>query len=250
MEKELYGWTKSAEQGKLMLEEEKKFFQLQYRKTLNMKFELETLGETMKEVKEVHSNLKQQLKVKLAKEHNNGYLFITINPKWTTKNALAPPNIDGVKNFEKHLIKFINRNFIDEAWAVLEQRGDTELTCGAGCHAHIELQRNLNYRPSDIIKGVKNTFKKYCNVNNPNLLTCQTHGEDYHKDKMEYIEGVKTGEGKDIKQEVDKTFRKKYNLSTIYKICQQEKTSQRDSQVLKVNADQKSNTQVAKPKIS
>jgi len=247
MEKELYGWGKPAEQGQLMLEEEKKFFQLQYRKTLNMKFELETLGETMKKVKEVHTNLRQQLKVKLAKEHNNGYLFITVNPKWS---ANKQPNMDEIKSFEKQLIKFINRNFIDEAWAVLEQRGETDAQAGIGCHAHIELKRNLNYRPSDIIKGVKNTFKKFCDVNNPNLLTCQTHGEDYHKDKMEYIEGVKTGEGKDIKQEVDKTFRKKYNLSTIYKICQQEKTSQRDSQVLKVNADQKSNTQVAKPKIS
>lgn len=212
MEKELYGWTDGATQGKLMLEEEKKFFQTQYRKVLNMKFELETLGESMKAIKHKQENLRIQLKEKLAHEHNNGYLFITVNPKWTNQNA----DKEGVKNFEKHLIKFINRNFIDEAWAVLEQRGDTELTCGEGCHAHIELKRNLNYRPSDIIKGVKNTFKKFCDVNNPNLLTCQTHGEEYHLDKMEYIKGVKTGDGKQIKQEIDKTFRKKYNLQIVY----------------------------------
>ncbi len=210
--KEDFGWTNHAECGKLMLEEEKRFFQTEYRKELKMRYELEQLGEQMKKLKDRQGGLRDQLKVKLSKEHNNGYIFITINPKWKKD---TPTSVE-VSNFEKKIIKFINRNFCVEASAVLEQRGTTEKEAGRGTHAHIELKRNLNYRPSDIIKGVKNTFKNICNVNKPELLTCQIHGEDYHKDKMEYIQGIKTGEGKQEKQEIDRSFREKYNLQTIY----------------------------------
>ncbi len=214
MEKELFAWTVGSDMGKLMLLEEQQFYRTQYRKTLNMRFELEQLGPQMAQLKSKQEDLKQQLKVKLSQEHNNGYLFITINPKCELNEKHTRIHI---MHFEKKIIKFINRNFCDDAWAVIEQRGDSDSSCGKGYHVHMEIKRNLNYRPSDIIKGVKNTFKEYCNVKNPNLLTCQTHGEDYHKDKLEYIQGVKTGEGKDKKQEIDKTFRKKYNLQVIYR---------------------------------
>ena len=189
---------------------EMQFYKQKYLKQLNMKYELELLGEEMIKMKHDNIKLQQQLKEQTAKEHNNGYLFITINPKITTITE------ENIKIFEKSIIKFINRNFIEQAWAVIEQRGTTEEIAGQGYHAHIELRRNLNYRPSDIIKGAKNTFKKYCDVKNPSLLNCQIHGEDFHKDKLEYIEGVKTGEGKDKKQEIDITFRKKYNLQVVY----------------------------------
>ena len=192
------------------LQAETQFYKNKYLKQLNMKYELELLGEEMKKMKHDNIKLTQQLKEQTAKEHNNGYLFITINPKIKTITH------DNIKIFEKSIVKFINRNFIEEAWAVIEQRGTTEQEAGQGYHAHIELRRNLNYRPSDIIKGAKNTFKKYCDINNPSLLNCQIHGEDFHKDKLEYIEGVKTGEGKDKKQEIDITFRKKYNLQVVY----------------------------------
>ena len=92
----------------------------------------------------------------------------------------------------------------------------TENEAGQGYHAHIELKRNLNYRPSDIIKGVKNTFKKFCDCNNPHLCNTQIHGADFHKDKREYIEGVKTGLGKSEKQIIDKSFREKNNLQIVY----------------------------------
>lgn len=209
-----FSWITAKDLEELKIQEEKKFFQLQYKKNLNMKFELGTLGSHMTQLKEEQEALRDKLKVKTARDHNNGYLFITVNPKLlrTTGNLLK----ENVKNFEKAILKFINRNFIEEAWAVIEQRGTTEEDAGQGYHAHIELRRNLNYRPSDIIKGAKNSFKKYCDVNSTNLLNCQIHGEDFHKDKMEYIDGVKTGEGKDLKQIIDKTFRKINNLQIVY----------------------------------
>lgn len=211
MEKELYGWTNATAQGKLMLEEEKQFFKTQYRKLLNMKYELETLGEPMKELKKDQEELKNQLKEKLANEHNNGYLFITINPNDKTK----------IDHFLKKVIKFIHRNFCDEASAVIEQRGVNETELGKGFHAHIALKRNLNYRPSDIIKGAKNTFKDCCDTKNSALLNIQIIGKDFHKDKLEYINGIKTGEGKSDKQIMDRLYRKNNNIDIVYNALKQ-----------------------------
>lgn len=208
-----FSWITKDEIEELKIQEEKKFFQLQYKKNLNMKYELGTLGSHMAELKEEQESLREKIKVKTARDHNNGYLFITVNPKVSEKDVMFKEKLH---KFEKSLIKFINRNFIEEAWAVIEQRGVAIGEAGHGYHAHIELRRNLNYRPSDIIKGAKNTFKTYCDVKNSSLLNCQIHGEDFHKDKMEYIEGVKTGEGKDLKQIIDKTFRKNNNLQVVY----------------------------------
>lgn len=209
MEKELYGWTDNK--GKLMLEEEKQFFRTQYRKILAMKYELETLGEPMKEIKDKQEELKNQLKEKLANEHNNGYLFITINPNDKTQ----------IEYFLKKVIKFIHRNFSDEASAVIEQRGVNETELGKGFHAHIALKRNLNYRPSDIIKGAKNTFKDCCDTKNSALLNIQIIGKDFHKDKLEYINGIKTGEGKSDKQIMDRLYRKNNNIDIVYNALKQ-----------------------------
>ncbi len=208
-------WNKTAskEFAYARTQTEMQFYKNKYLKQLNMKYELETLGETMKEMKHTNEKLHQQLKEQTAVKHNNGYLFITINPASSPKSDMFSENL---QKFVKSVIKFINRNFILEAWAVIEQRGTTEAEAGHGYHAHIELRRNLNYRPSDIIKGAKNTFKSYCDIHKPQLLKCQIHGEDFHKDKMEYIAGVKTGEGKDEKQKIDIIFRKKNNLEIIY----------------------------------
>lgn len=65
-------------------------------------------------------------------------------------------------------------------------------------------------------RGAKNTFKHCCDVKKPELLNVRIHGEDFHKDKMEYINGIKTGQGKDKKQEMDKIFRKKNNIEIVY----------------------------------
>ena len=208
-----FSWITKDDLEELRIQEEKKFFQQQYKKNLTMKFELGTLGSHMLQLKEEQEDLRDKLKAKTARDHNNGYLFITVNPKVSTADVMFKEKLH---KFEKSIIKFINRNFVEEAWAVIEQRGVASGEAGQGYHAHIELRRNLNYRPSDIIKGAKNTFKTYCDVKNPNLLNCQIHGEDFHKDKLEYIEGVKTGEGKDLKQIVDKTFREKNNLQVVY----------------------------------
>lgn len=191
---------------------ELQFYKNKYLKILNMKYQLKDLGTQMSLMKDKEEELKKQIKEQTAREHNNSHLFITINPKPSTK----------LDNFIKKVVKFINRNFCDYASAVIEQRGVSEDELGKGFHAHIAMKRNVNYRPSDIIKGAKNTFKDCCDVKKPELLNVKIHGEDFHKDKMEYINGVKTGLGKDKKQEMDIIFRKKNNIEIVYKKCPKE----------------------------
>ncbi len=220
----MYPWDlKTAEDVKLISnvreQTELQFYKNKYLKLLNMKYELKDLGEHMAKIKDKEEELKMQIKEKTAREHNNSHLFITVNPKkgWNGPySGFGPGEID---EFVKKVQKFINRTFCVEAYAVIEQRGTTEAELGTGYHAHIAMKRNVNYRPSDIIKGAKNTFKKCCDVKRPELLNVRIHGEDFHKDKMEYINGVKTGEGKDKKQEMDVIFRKKNNLEIVYKKC-------------------------------
>ncbi len=197
---------------------ELQFYKNKYLKLLNMKYELKDLGVQMAKVKDREDELKRQIKEKNAREHNNSHLFITINPKAIKSFGKEPPDITiHLEHFVKKVVKFINRNFCDEAYAVIEQRGSKETEIGKGYHAHIALKRNVDYRPSDIVKGAKNTFKDCCDTKKPELLNIRIHGEDFHKDKMEYIQGIKTGEGKDKKQEMDILFRKKYNLEIVYK---------------------------------
>ncbi len=191
---------------------ELQFYKNKYLKILNMKYQLKDLGDHMAMVKDKEEELKYKLKEQTAREHNNSHLFITINPKPKTN----------LEEFVKKVQKFIKRNFCDEASAVIEQRGEEETELGKGFHAHIALKRNVNYRPSDIVKGAKNTFKNCCDVKKPELLNVRIHGSDFHKDKMEYIQGIKTGEGKSKKQEMDVLFRQKNNLEIVYKNAQKD----------------------------
>ena len=232
----MYPWDlKTAEDVKkldvVMEQTELQFYKNKYLKLLNMRYELKDLGKRMANMKDKEEDLKRQIKEKNALEHNNSHLFITVNPKPVKQFGDKPADITlHLEHFVKKVNKFINRNFCDEAWAVIEQRGVDETELGKGYHAHIALKRNVNYRPSDIIKGAKNTFKDCCDVKNPSLLNVRIHGVDFHKDKLEYIEGVKTGEGKDKKQQMDVIFRKKYNLEIVYKNAEKISVKQESQQ--------------------
>ena len=160
----------------------------------------------MKDIKEYEKEVKMTLKENIAKEHNNGYCFITINPSPTTT----------LTQLQEKVEKFVKRNMFEKYRYVYEQRSPTEENVGHGFHAHILLKRNLNYKPSKISLNTKNTFKGITQVDNPQILNIQHIGEDFAKDKDEYMNGVKTGEGKEAKQAIDKIFRQKNNLESVY----------------------------------
>ncbi len=200
--------NETVECWKWQKEEFRKFVALKYKQNLSMKYDLELLGEDLANLKQENLELRELQKEQTAKENHNQYCFITINPK---------PNVK-LEHFRDTCIKFSQRKMFSKTWLVFEQRGNTEEELGKGFHAHVECRRNLDYKPSQISRNTENTFKNMVDIKViKNVLTIQHHGEDFHKDKLEYIEGVKTGEGKDEKQIMDVKFREKNNLNVCYK---------------------------------
>ncbi len=183
-----------------------------FKKILEQQFQLETLGEMYKGMKNIIKKNDASLKEKLAKEHNNGWLFITINPKPTVPFS----------KFKVKVEKLVNRNMFSSAIYAYEQRGSTQDEAGKGFHVHILARRNLNYKPFNCKKNTKNTCKSLVgDVNNNSQLNIQVIGDDFAVDKKNYFMGMnKTGEGKDLKQQVDKIWRKKMHLASFYEIPQ------------------------------
>ncbi len=194
------------DKGEIYDEALRQFTKKKIESIIKLEYDAELLGQKMIDIKEYEKEVKMTLKENIAKDHNNGYCFITINPS---------PEIT-LTQLQEKVEKFVKRNMFDKYRYVYEQRGSTEENMGHGFHAHILLKRNLNYKPSKISVNTKNTFKGITQVDNPQILNIQHIGEDFAKDKDEYIDGVKTGDGKDQKQAIDKIFRQKNNLESIY----------------------------------
>ncbi len=194
------------EKGDIVDKAYENFKKKKFESIIKMEYYAGLLGQKMIEVKEYEKELKGKLKELAAKDHNNGYCFITINPN---------KDVD-LNTFREKIDKFVKRNMFQSYRYVLEQRGATTDEAGKGFHAHILLKRNLDYKPSKIVVNTKNSFKGITNVDNPAILNIQTIGEDFAKDKDEYMNGVKTGEGKDEKQAIDIVWRKDNNIESVY----------------------------------
>lgn len=155
-------------------------------------------------------------KIELKKQqsilHNNGYLFITVNPK---------PEIN-LEAFRQFIAKISKKTCFEGSLYVLEQRGTMENNnLGKGFHAHILCSRNLNYKPTKCRTNVINSCKKMVgNIYNEHQLNIQIIGKEFAKDKKDYIIGIKTGSGKDEKQNADVVWRKHQNIEKFYEIGQ------------------------------
>lgn len=173
---------------------------------IKMKYDAGTLGEKWLNVKSYETKTKTELKEAVAKAHNNGYVFVTINPSADCT----------LQKFETLVDKFAKRNMFKSYRYVFEQRGTTKETAGQGLHAHILLKRNLDYKPCLVTKNSKNTFKSIAKVENPSILNIQHIGADFAKDKDEYMTQIKDDENKAEKQVIDRYFRDKMNLKHVY----------------------------------
>ena len=177
------------------------------KKILEQQYALETLGDYYKGLKMIQAQNNCKLKLATAKDHNNLFCFITINPK---PSVTLPQCVKKVE-------KLVNRKLFKDYLYVYEQRGTDPESMGRGFHCHILAQRNLSYKPSKVRDCIKNTCKiLVSNVNNKNTLNIQHIGENWAVDKRTYILGKKEGEGKDIKQDFDKIWRSKNNLKVYY----------------------------------
>lgn len=177
------------------------------RKIMRNKFKAKTISASMTKLRELEEQ--SELEVKTAEANKNGtlYFFITINPK---KSII-------LKDFRERLDKYVKRKMFKKYMYVIEQRGETEKEAGKGFHAHILVERNITYKPSKVISNSKNTWKTMTNVENKEIFNIQFIPQDYIEDKKTYMSiGGKTGEGKDVKQEIDKFFRKKENIEDFY----------------------------------
>lgn len=139
------------------------------------------------------------------------YLWLTINPK---------PSIKW-EDFKTKCFKLFGTTLFASYRAVFEQRGTTEqLNVGQGFHLHILFQRHMPLNdglpPANLSRNLKNSFKNYCATNNPSCFNLQYVGDDFALDKLDYIIGVKTGDGKDAKQLGDIIFRTENDLEVSY----------------------------------
>ncbi len=174
---------------------------------LEMEYQLETLGDSYKAMKLLGEDYKEQIKLKTAKAHNNLYCWITINPK---------PSVSFL-DFKKKVEKIVKRTIFTDYLYVYEQRGKDMESLGKGFHVHILGTRNLNYKPNKVARNIRNSCKKIVgDSNSNNQVNIQFIGDEYAADKKEYILGVKTGEGKDEKQQMDIIWRQKENLKVYY----------------------------------
>ncbi len=204
------------EEMQLFFEEKKDLRRRKFRKILEQQYKLGTLGNYYKEMLKIENTNKDQMKIMTAKAHNNLFLFITVNPK---------PEIP-FDDFKKKMEKLVNRNIFTDGLYVYEQRGSTKEDAGKGFHCHMLCTRNLNYKPTKVVSCIKNTCKSLCNVKDSRVLNIQIIGEEFAKDKRQYILGHnKNGEGKSVKQDIDEYWRKKNNLNSYYKDAQTDEDS-------------------------
>ena len=117
---------------------------------LEQEFTLGYLGKMHEEMKGVIKENAYKIKEKLAQEHNNGWIYITVNPK---------PDIKW-DEFYKKVTKLANRKMWDYAIYAYEQRSATEAEAGKGFHVHMLCKRNLNYKPTHCKRNIRSGCKK------------------------------------------------------------------------------------------
>lgn len=176
---------------------------------LTLEYEACKLGEKYENIREHEYHLREVLRVNTAKKHGNLYCFITINPDVKKVN---------LETFRKKMDKLVNRNIFKGVKFVYEQRGQNHEDRGKGFHCHIIARRNLDYKPNKVSSLIKNSCKGLCNVENDALLNIKWLHMDYVDDKIDYIEGTKIDEGKDVKQEQDVIWRKETNIDKVYNL--------------------------------
>lgn len=173
---------------------------------LEQQFTLGTLGEFHLGLKKIISDNGILIREKTAKEHHNGWLWITISPK---------PSVQ-FEDFRKKVTKLAGRKMFLTVEYAYEQRS-SDPTKFHGYHVHMLAKRNLQYKPFNCKKNIRNTCKGLVgDIKNNNTVNIQVVGDEFAVDKREYFKGVKNGEGKEEKQVVDKIWRDSLDLEECY----------------------------------
>lgn len=159
----------------------------------------------------------------IAEKKNNLYVWLTINPAGAPHNWNKPFFL----KFKKKVESFVKRKMFKGAIWVFEQRvpmlpSSTTASVGLGYHAHLLLIRNPHYKPYDVFRWSKQSFEKYCNVNDSNLFNFHWTPQEYVKDKVEYMTMGKLDDSpetlamKRAKQKGDIHWRQTWSLNQFY----------------------------------
>lgn len=185
----------------------KDFLRREMMKMVASQYELGTLGKVESVLKKTNEALKEKVKQKMAEDHNNKFMFFTINPKPSVK----------LEDFLRVVAKSVLKTCFTEFMYVIEQRGTNSETAGQGFHAHILVKRNVKYKPFKCKQNMQNTYSKMCDVKNDALFNVKYLNTEWAIDKVNYITtGGKTGDGKDVKQDIDVWWRDIKNIQPYY----------------------------------
>ncbi len=176
-------------------------------------YPLRALAEVQRE--DFKTRLKAALKKPKQEELKDEWLFLTINARTDIS----------LETFRKKVEKTLTSKIFTSSLAVLEQRGNTDDTCGKGMHAHILFKRitplNEGLPPSNIRRNFKDSYKKICNVDDSRILnflfipfsSTDNNNAQY---KYKYMIGEKSGPEKQLKQKYDKIWREKKNIPQYF----------------------------------
>lgn len=186
----------------------------------NLKFALghfggrDFLGRSYSKLRDEITELKNSLgEIKAKGASRFIWLTVSLSPDW-------------IKGFEgqvesEYLVPacniFAQRVMFDSYIYVIEQR-ETMLSekLYVGQHVHFLLRRNLSYCMSQCKRNSKNTWRKRCDVENSHIFNWHVCPESFIKDKLDYIFGKKTGEGKPEKVKIDHEWRVLNNIEAFY----------------------------------
>ena len=199
-----------SELSEMIITEQNVLLKKKIQDVLRQEYTLGISGHEMKVISDLEEKNRVLLAARRAIKNNNGYLWITYNPKSSVS----------LENFIKKTSAIAQYScFTSAAW-VYEQRGtDASSNIGQGMHCHMLCRRNNKYKPTTCKQKVQRGSTGLMNVKNGKLLNMQIIGPDFASDKINYILGKKS-DPKLQKQDGDVIWRKKYNIDICYNKCQ------------------------------
>ena len=235
----------AAMQKELELQKAAKALVLQRKWTqyFNLQFELgllgnDSFGTAYTKLRNDIKDLKNKLKSEYQLSERFEYLWITVSMSPNVDLGLAGSET-ATNRFKRKIERFCNRKMFSSYIFVLEQRNELIPFAGltaaevgkplptaklvpsgpkwfCGQHSHLLLKRNPAYCYSQIVRNTKNTFRSWCDVENSKILHIRKCPSEFVPDKLEYILGTKTAEGKSGKQLMDVKWRSENGLEKFY----------------------------------
>lgn len=142
-------------------------------------------------------------KIDYGPKAETGMMYVTVTPEHSTT----------LEQFKTTVEKWRSNRYIESVTYAYEQSGNDESTMGN--HKHIHAIVKTNETPAKFEKNIRSNFKEICKNKN-SIDVKKLLYQQFVNDKLEYIKGNKTGEGKDEKCEMDKPWRQQNNLQDLY----------------------------------